>query len=97
MQTEPSPGRVPFVYPINQQPQPYILDSRARTPLHCKLIRNGKSGILNFPIIVCGDRKSLLEDALDRMESLQKAGCTILSVPLDEKSEMRLHFSRFGY
>ncbi|KAM0793029.1 hypothetical protein ACM66B_000520 [Microbotryomycetes sp. NB124-2] len=64
-------ARLPEMLPIDQQPQPVVLDSRLRTPLRSKLVQNSQRGTMPRPILICSDRQQdqTFEDAKTRLET----------------------------
>ncbi|SPO37720.1 uncharacterized protein PSFLO_03196 [Pseudozyma flocculosa] len=62
--------------PVDRLPRPIVLDSALRTPVACKLIRNGQSGVGRRPLILC----SASADE-ERRRALHEAGAEVVQLP----------------
>lgn len=62
--------------PLSEQPQPIILDSKLRTPIDCKLIKNYQNQIGKQPWLICA--RSLM--SLQRRNILEDAGAKVIPI-----------------
>jgi len=75
---------------VSDEPQPIILDTKARTPLTCKLFLNAEAGTGRSPWIVCGKASAEENVVKGRINSLERHGATVLLVEEEANGHLPL-------
>lgn len=74
--------------PVSGLPRPLVLDSKLRTPVDCKLIRNFDSGIGRQPLILTSSGANN-----SKKQELEKAGAQVIQIESSASSEASLDWT----
>lgn len=65
-----------FTVPLENQPQPIVLDTRLRTPTDCKLIKNYRNQTGKQPWLICARSMISIQDR----QRLEEAGARVIPI-----------------